>query len=294
MKKKYLIFFCLIMVFQSFFCRITNTETQEKKTSLKPGLNNKTMWHDGIEREFDVHLPANFDIKRSYPVVFCFHGFGGTKEFGEWQIGSLINEKEVIGVYPQGVQRSWNTGMGEIPSTADDVGFTLEMLKWIKKEINIDENRIYTMGYSNGGTISYRLVLETEVFAAMGSISASMFLGQTINPEVKKVSVIQVHGSEDRKVPYEGGRSSALDISFESALSSMELWAEHNGLNIEPEIDSSIEDVTIYTFRKEDSPLEVVLYTFEGATHHMVDHYYFENTSEIILDFFEKHPKTPD
>ena len=294
MKRKYLALICFILVFQSFLCRITGTESQEKNSELKPGLNNQTIWHDGIERDFDVHLPADFDINRSYPVVFCFHGFGGTKEFGEWQIGSLINQKEIIGIYPQGVQRSWNTGMGEVPSTADDVGFTLEMLKWIKNEINIDENRIYTMGYSNGGTISYRLVLETDVFAAMGSISASMFLGQIVNAEAEKVSVIQVHGSEDKKVPYEGGESSALDISFESALKSMELWAEHNGLNIEPEIDRSIDEVIIYRFGKEDNPLEVVLYTLEGATHHMVDHYYFENTSEIMLNFFEKHPKTPD
>ena len=292
MNKKYLIFFCVLLLFQSFYCRITSAEEQEKKTELKPGLNNQKMWHEGIEREFDIQLPANFHINKSYPVVFVYHGFGGVKGFGIELIGSLVDREEVIGIYPQGVLNSWNTGWEGIPSEADDVGFTLELLKWIKKEINIDEKRVYAAGYSNGAVFSHKLARETNVFAAVSPIAGSLWQGQTIEQTAEKISVIQIHGSEDKKVPFEGGKSSAMDLYFESAMKTAELWAEHNRLSLEPETDRTIEDVIIYRFKKVDSPFEVVLYSLEGATHHLIDHYYFQNTSKIILDFFKEHPKT--
>lgn len=291
MKKKYPVIFCSILMFLNLFCRNSVSEP-EKNTGLRPGLNSKTMHYEDMEREYIVQLPVNFNINKSYPVVFVYHGFGGVKEFGSWLIGSLIDTEEIIGIYPQGVENSWNTGWEGIPSNADDIGFTLELLKWIKNEINVDKNRVYAAGYSNGAVFTHKLARETDVFAAAAPIAGSLWQGQTIEAEASKISIIQVHGSEDKKVPYYGGKSSAMDLYFESALKTMELWAEHIELNIEPEEDESIHGVTFHTFGKENSPFELILLTLEGAGHEMENHYYFQNIPKIILDFFKEHPKT--
>ena len=34
--------------------------------------------HDGMEREYLLHIPENYDSSISHPIVFNFHGFGGT------------------------------------------------------------------------------------------------------------------------------------------------------------------------------------------------------------------------
>ena len=34
--------------------------------------------HDGMEREYILHIPENYDSSISHPIVFNFHGFGGT------------------------------------------------------------------------------------------------------------------------------------------------------------------------------------------------------------------------
>ena len=38
---------------------------------------NKTLYFDGLNREYIVYLPSNFDNTTSHPVMFSFHGGGG-------------------------------------------------------------------------------------------------------------------------------------------------------------------------------------------------------------------------
>jgi polyhydroxybutyrate depolymerase len=261
--------------------------------ALYPGINHIRMEYHHFNRKFIVHLPSNYQKESTYPVVMAFHGRGGTNTFGTGTMGPLVNRENFIGIYPQGIYNTWNTGYREVASTENDVGFILAILDWLEKRVNIDKDRIYTMGYSNGGTISYRLVLETDKFAAMAALSASFFEGQVIHPDVPKLSVMQIHGELDTVVPYYGGRSTALIVSFESARHTVELWANHNGIGEGVEIHNHEERLTVYSYKKESNPFEVVLYCLWETTHDIGQHWFF-NTNRcfsVIWEFFERHSK---
>jgi len=229
------------------------TDAQVKVLNLRQGINSKKVAYDGLSREVFILLPTNYNTETTYPVVFFFHGLGGVKEWGKEVLQPFVESDNIIGISPQGIENSWNTGGGEVPSTADDVGFTLEILNLLEREVILDNSRIYSMGYSNGGAFSYTLALMTDKFAAVSSVSASLFEGKTIDPTVHKLSVFQIHGDLDTVVPYNGGQSSALTISFESALHTVELWAQHNGITGNPEIGKPEEKITSYTFNLNNS-----------------------------------------
>ena len=65
----------------------------------------------------------------------------------------------------------------------------------------VDPNRVYATGISNGGMMAYRLACDTNVFAAIGPDAATM-LGDC--PRPAPVSIIHLHGSADRNIPYDG------------------------------------------------------------------------------------------
>ncbi len=261
--------------------------------SLGPGLNDISFRFKGAMRELYIVLPGDYNDSQEYPIVFFFHGLGGSREWGRQVLGNLIQDNDFIGVSAQGIQNSWNAGSGGVPSTEDDVGFVIEIIQKLLTTTNIDESRIYTMGYSNGGALSYRLARDTDKFAAISSMSASHFEGLTIPPGASRTSVLHIHGEDDAMVPYNGGQSNSLPIVFESAMTTVTQWAAFNGLSIEPEIDRSEEKIIIYRFESENNPYDVVLYTLEETTHHMITHEFIssERCWEVLLEFFLEHIK---
>lgn len=260
---------------------------------LNIGMNSLTMTYGGISREFTVHLPESYIQGDAYPVVFGFHGLGGTWTYGRHAMGEIVESENIIGIYPQGYQNSWNAGSGAVPSTEDDVGFTLQMLNWLAERVNIDTARVYSMGYSNGGAISYRLARDTNRFAAVASIAASHFQGLTIPEGTAPVSVMQIHGEDDIVVPYEGGQSWNLDIVFQSAYNTVLSWAIHNGLQTDPEVTNTENDMIIYRFTGPGSPHEAVLYCLEGTNHNFTTHPFGAGREcyNAIWEFFVNHPK---
>lgn len=276
------------------FCGKNPVENHEPDlhSIIVNGINDIQMEYDGLMREFTVHLPENFNSDSAYPIVFFFHGLGGNKDFGRAVIGPLVDEEQFIGIYPQGYQNSWNAGSGAVPSTEDDVGFTLSILDWLDDEVFIDEERIYSMGYSNGGAFSYTLALETDRFAAVGSMSASFFEGRIIAPDVEKCSVMHIHGELDAKVPFHGGQSSALTIRFQSAMNTVLQWAVHNGLDPNPSTITQDSLIT-YAFSGLGIPHEVQLIVMKGTTHHIITHPFISTNDcySVIWEFFNKHPK---
>ena len=150
------------------------------------------------------------------------------------------------------------------------------------------------MGYSNGGALSYTLALQTDKFAAVASLSASFFEGRTIPPEVPKLSVMQIHGEDDIVVPYEGGLSYNLPITFESVMHTVKAWAIHNDLTGDPAIFYPEENIIKYEFSEQGNPHEVFLYCLEETNHNIGVHPYVSSLRcyEDIWEFFKTHPKT--
>jgi polyhydroxybutyrate depolymerase len=79
------------------------------------------------------------------------------------------------------------------------------MFAALKRETEIDSDRVYATGISNGGSLSYTLACRTTLFAAIGPDSATEL---SDCPSPAPISVIHVHGTADERIPYDGGRGS--------------------------------------------------------------------------------------
>jgi polyhydroxybutyrate depolymerase len=161
---------------------------------------------DGVSRTFRVYRPAT--LPAAAPLVVVLHGGFGTGMQAErsyrWD-GEAARAHFVV-AYPDGLGRAWNTGGGccGVPARTgtDDVGFITAMVSAIGHAVPISPRRVYATGISNGGIMAYTLACRTTMFAAIGSDSATE-LGSC--PAPARVSVIHIHGTADRNIPYHGG-----------------------------------------------------------------------------------------
>ena len=73
----------------------------------------------------------------------------------------------------------------------------------IATNVGINAARVYVTGMSNGGIMSYTLACTTDIFAAIGPVA-----GTQLNPcrTPHPMSVMHIHGTADRLVPYGGGQ----------------------------------------------------------------------------------------
>ena len=82
-------------------------------------------------------------------------------------MADMINNENFIGIYPNGINNSWNSGVisyDEGQSQADDYGFTIKMIDWMKTNTRIDENRIFAFGQSAGAMFLYEQVVSRQHF----------------------------------------------------------------------------------------------------------------------------------
>lgn len=149
----------LVAVFTVFFL-LSQTLFGQK------GLEERKWTVDGLERTALVH--ARPEAKKSEtPVVFVFHGHGGTARNAVRTFRIEDYWPEAIVVYPQGVptpgkltdpegkKNGWQHGIGDQGDR--DLKFFDAMLKSLKKEYRVNEQAIFSTGHSNGGGFTYTL-----------------------------------------------------------------------------------------------------------------------------------------
>ena len=204
-----------------------------------------TITIDGARRFYIIHLPAGFDIKKQSPVVLALHGGGGKAEGMNKLTGfnSVSDKYGFIVIYPDGLNKQWNDGRNDfhLNDKTDDVKFISSLIDTLKLLYNIDSNRVYATGISNGGIMSFRLGCElSDKIAAFAPVAASM----PDNPSYKckttgHVPVMIIFGNEDPIVPFNGGDISIMGLSSRGKVipvkESVNFWVRNNGCAENPE-----------------------------------------------------------
>ena len=173
---------------------------------------NGSLQHDGGQRTYILYIPANYTGDSSVPLVLNFHGYtsnaGAQMGYGDFR--AIADTAGFIIVHPQGTlfegNTHWNVGGWTLGSTTDDVGFTETLIDKLANEYNIDRNRVYSTGMSNGGYMSFLLACQlSEKIAAVASVTGSMTpqIYNNCDPQ-HPTPVLQVHGTTDGVVPYFG------------------------------------------------------------------------------------------
>ncbi|MBE0636928.1 MAG: hypothetical protein IH598_00235 [Bacteroidales bacterium] len=171
---------------------------------------NGSFTYGGIMRTYRLYIPAMYNPATAVPLVFNLHGYGSNNTqqevYGDFR--PIADTAGFIIAHPNGTvdgngNRFWNTFDN---SSVDDLGFLSALIDTISAGYNIDSNRIYSTGMSNGGFMSHDLAcFLSPRITAIASVTGSMMWSRlaTCNPQ-HPMPVMQIHGTADATVPYNG------------------------------------------------------------------------------------------
>ncbi len=161
---------------------------------------------DNTQQPYRFYVPTNYDAKKKWPLVVALHGMGGDENsfFASYNNGELKRIAESRGylvVCPKGrAPASMYMGTAET-----DV---IDVLKAMKRDYSIDDDRVYLMGHSMGGYGSWSVAVNhPDQFAAIGPIAGG---GQPfVMMGLKKITHVPwivIHGDKDPTVSVEESR----------------------------------------------------------------------------------------
>jgi len=193
----------------------------------------------GLQRQYILYVPATYEPGTPVPLVLNFHGYT-SNAFEQMFYGDFRPIADTAGfivVHPMGTidqigNPHWNVGWGL--SQVDDIGFTSALIDSLSAAYDINQDRIYSTGMSNGGFMSYTLACElSERIAAIASVTGSFNANQsaTCSPQ-HPTPVMEIHGTADETVAYNG------NFLFASIPSVMTYWAGFNSCDTPPTITS--------------------------------------------------------
>ena len=234
-----------------------------------------------VQRPVIIQTPENIDLSINYPVVFAFHGRGGTNISWVNKLKSFTDNGEFIGIYPQGYLKSWN--LGTEPSKADDVAFVNSIVEELKEYKNLNMNKLYAIGTSNGSGMVNKLGIHTSHFKAIAPVVSQLMESMPILDNTKPVSVFQINGAADTVIPIGGGPK--LGHVFLDALKSAELWATKFECSFPSEVKNLGED-TLYIFKNCNDNKEIRYLRIEKGQHNI--HWVNPNLFVDIWEFFKR------
>ena len=216
---------------------------------------NKTMIHDGNAREYIIYVPASYDGSITYPLLFNFHGGGGTSSdfININDMRPIADTAGFIAIYPQAATDpddgsfSW---LHKAPTTHNDIFFIEAIIDTLSTEYMIDNNRVYACGYSEGGIFSYELGCRlNNRIAAFSSVSGSMLVDAFRDSyynlgfcsPAHPTAVLLIPGTNDMS-PH--STYSGFQPYYMSADEITTYWSNYNNTDINP-IISQIPNINI-------------------------------------------------
>lgn len=193
-----------------------------------------------IEREYRLVVPKSVDGSRPVPLLFAFHGFLiDSKDLMPTysQLDRLADREGFVVVFPNAVDKAWRI----VPALArDDFGFFDQLLKQITQKYNIDQNRVFLTGMSNGAYFAHLLASQrSDVVAAIACHSGGLGILSRRRPQVQhKYGVLIIHGDEDSIVKVDEGRKArdayqrwGFPVEYLEASGQNHLWAHKADVN---------------------------------------------------------------
>ncbi len=237
-------------------------------------LERKSWTVEDVERTALIYVPEDADKKDS-PVVFAFHGHGGSARQAARSFHMHKEWPEAIVVYmdglptpgqltdPEGKKNGWQGRQGLQGDR--DLKFFDAVLETLKKDYKVDEKRIYSMGHSNGGGFTYLLwKMRGDVFAAFAPSGAFSMQVKSFIPK----PAMHIAGKKDELVKF----------SHQERM--IDAVKKVNGCD-----DKGTEwakDCTLYT-SKGGTPLVTLVY--DGS------HKYPQEAPPLIVKFFKEQVK---
>ena len=152
----------------------------------------KTITSEGQKREYLQYAPSDLGSKR--PLIISCHGMNQSAQY-QWDMlkdaKTLADKEKFIIVLPEGINSGWDI------SGDRDINLIKDLIAQMKKDFDIDENRVYLSGFSMGGMLTYHAMNKIpDVIAAFAPISGYPMWGFTYTGK-RAIPVIHHHGTGD-------------------------------------------------------------------------------------------------
>lgn len=177
---------------------------------------------EDIDRSYVVYVPTSYDPSTPTPVVLSLHGRGANNFSQAFSTGfnQVAEEEGFIVVYPQAydpnfnnpqlADATWNynlnTPLMAEDLTHDDDAFLDDIVDDIALSLNVDMNRLYVNGLSNGGYMTNRLACTRgNRYAAFAAVAANAPFGLGgLCEDGVHAPIMFYHGTADTISPWDG------------------------------------------------------------------------------------------
>ncbi len=190
--------------------------------------------HQDSDRGYVVHVPATARPEVPAPLLIVLHGAGqsdeGIRRYADLE--PVTDPEGWITVYPAGIEQVWAVGSATRADIRgiDDVGFIRRMIDRIGRSLNIDRDRVFAAGLSNGAVFSHRLGCElSDKIAGIASVAATILshIADDCAPS-RPVAALFFLGDRDGFFPWDGFQA-ADGFAVLGADATLARWAEING-----------------------------------------------------------------
>ena len=190
-----------------------------KEVATKSGAKNYKMTSAGLNRDFWVSLPQNYDNNKPYKILFAMHCMGSNAEEFATMSGNqdhpspyygqqkLDKNNEFIFVSPHGD----TDGMPWRTRDDKDHVFFGELLTLLEENYCIDTSRVFVTGFSFGAMVTNSLAQDFQdrirAVAVFATADYNIYLPTN---KGKPIAWMAVHGKNDGTCQYNRARDSAL------------------------------------------------------------------------------------
>jgi len=160
-------------------------------------------------------------------------------------------------------------------SGVDDSAYLDAIIKEVEATYNVDRSRIYLIGHSNGGFMSYRMACDhADEIAALVSLEAATYAGPRKCAPSEPVATLEIHGTSDDTISYDGGK--ILGHRYPGAVATTKMWAKYDGCRLVPDspapaphdIEANMPPATVTAYSTGCAPNgHAELWTEEGGSH---------------------------
>jgi len=168
------------------------------------------------DRPAQVLIPGSMKPKVAAPLIIALPGFTASPSelMSLMDLSTEAYKRSVVLAVPSGSRNKdgltfWNATSSccdFYKSGIDDAKYLMDLVKAISAKVTIDQKRIYFVGHSNGGFMSYTLACQnSETIAAIVSVEGSTFADSTLCKAKNPVSILQVNGTADELIHIAGG-----------------------------------------------------------------------------------------
>jgi predicted esterase len=178
----------------SLFVLLSHWNNYQPADSTGIFLQKENVINDTLIAPYFIHIPQNYDHTKPTQLLIYLHGGVGRKDFIEDfsdyvpKITALFPDEVTNNwffLFPQGNQYTiwWDiVGMENIKT----------QIRNLKENYNIDDDKIYMTGFSDGGSASFHFALtDPNLFAAFYPLNGSIVVGSRVTQKPAYIANLQ-------------------------------------------------------------------------------------------------------